>query len=81
VKEEDVRNGATIMSAPPYTYSLGLEGELIIGWTMGELPNGTPIRMHLVLPAEEAGYLKKCLDAGKTIQETLAVKRPKQGAH
>lgn len=83
MKEEEIKNkGANITANPPFTFGIGLQGELIIGFVGGYLPpDNTPIRLHLSIPSEELPILRNGLNESKTIQETLSVKKPPQGAH
>jgi hypothetical protein len=71
----------TVPSQAPYTFGLGSQGELIIGWSAGSLPDGTELRMHLVIPAEELEPLRRGLKESQTIGEMLSLKPPPQGAH
>jgi len=80
-EDDDASLGVTIVANPPFTFGIGLQGELLIGWVQAILPDGRPLRAHLVIPAEELPRLQRGLEQSKTIRETLAAKPPKQGAH
>jgi hypothetical protein len=60
---------------PPFTFGIGLQGELVVGFSLSGLP------MFLVIPAEELETLRRGLEQSRTIQETLSAKLPPQGAH
>lgn len=66
----------TMPSQPPYSYGIGLQGELIIGFVAAHLPNGSEVRTHLVLPQEELEKLRHFLNQTTDIQKTLAATPP-----
>ena len=68
-------SGMTIDAKPPFTFGIGLQGELLIGFSLAGLS------AHLVIPAGELEGLRLGLENSKTIRETLSAKTPVQGAH
>lgn len=83
MNEDDAKeHGATLTAHPPFSFGLGLQGELIIGFVGGYMPpDNTPIRMFLTVPAEELPALQRGLNESKGIRDTLSAKEPKQGPH
>ena len=81
--EDNVKNkGASLNAGPPFTFGIGLQGELIIGFVGGYLPpDNTPIRMHLSVPAAELPTLLRGLTESKDIRDLLAAKPPTQSDH
>ena len=71
----DTPIGITLDAKPPFTFGLGMQGELQVGFSLSGVP------MVLVIPAEELKTLQRGLEQSKTIRETLAAKPPPQGAH
>jgi hypothetical protein len=68
-------NGITLDAQPPFTFGLGLQGELQIGFVL------SGVSAFLVIPAEELGTLQRGLNDTQTIRDTLSAKPPPQGAH
>lgn len=68
-------SGITIDAKPPFTFGIGLQGEVIVGFSLSGLP------AYLVIPATELETLRNGLDQSKMIQETLAAKSPTQSTH
>jgi hypothetical protein len=60
---------------PPFTFGIGLQGELQIGFSL------SGVSVFLLIPAEELGTLQRGLNDTQTIRDTLAAKPPPQGAH
>ena len=80
-EEHTPEKGVSINAQPPFDFGIGLQGELIISWVAGGLPDGTSLRMHLSVPAEELPVLRRGLDESKSIQKVLAAKPPTQSTH
>ncbi len=74
-ENEQSTQNITFDAKPPFTFGLGLQGELLIGFSLSGLS------ANLVIPAEELDRLQRALEQSKTIRETLAAKAPTQGAH
>ncbi len=74
MNEDDIKKqGASINAQPPFTFGIGLQGELIIGFVGGYIPpNNTPIRLHLSVPAEELPILLRGLTESKDIRNLLS---------
>ena len=79
--DSNSEKGLTINAQPPFAFGIGLNGELIISWRAGNLPEGTVIRMHLSIPAEELPTLRRGLEESTAIQQTLAAKPPTGSKH
>lgn len=72
----------TLIAEPPFSFGIGLQGELIIGFVGGYLPpDGQPLRLHLTIPAEELATLLSGLQQSQAIRDLLSVKAPTQSAH
>jgi len=67
--------GITIDAKPPFTFGIGLQGEVIVGFSLSGLP------AHIVIPSTELETLRNGLEQSRTIQETLAAKPPTQSTH
>ena len=80
-EENQSEHGVSINAQPPFMFGIGLQGEIIISWLAGNLPDGVNLRMHLSIPAEELPVLRRGLDESKSIQETLVAKPPTQAKH
>ena len=73
---EDGSNvGLTLDAKPPFTFGIGLRGELVIRFSL------SGISTSLVIPAEELGTLERGLEQSRTIRDTLAAKPPTQSRH
>jgi hypothetical protein len=72
--EDDIDNkGASINAWPPFTFGIGLQGELIIGFVGGYLPpDGKPLRLHLSVPTAELPTLIRGLNESKDIRDLLS---------
>lgn len=81
IKDDDGQTATnfTTLSEPPYSFGIGLAGELVIGYcqpgTFGLL------RMHLEIPASELHLLRRLLVECKDVQETLAAQPPTRSKH
>jgi hypothetical protein len=51
----------TVPTSPPFSFGVGTQGDLIIGWSAGELPDGTTLHLHLTIPADELPSLVRGL--------------------
>lgn len=80
MNDEDQKR-VTITSSPPFTYGMSPSGEFIIGWVMGQLPDGTAIRGHLVLPPQEIDRLKESLEMAEPFRQSLSATPPRHGPH
>jgi hypothetical protein len=81
VSDQPIEKGVSINAEPPFTYGIGLQGELIISWKVGNLPEHLPLRMYLSIPAEHLPGLRRGLEETRAVQETLAAKPPTGSAH
>jgi hypothetical protein len=68
------------MNAVTPKFGLSTEGALMIEYG-AEVQLPIPVRLGLLIPAEEVENLRRALEATKTIQETLSAKKSDQGAH
>ena len=73
--DDAMPTGITLDAKPPFTFGIGTQGELVVGFSLSGLP------VHLVIPAEELETLQRGLEQSRTIRDTLSAKRPPQGAH
>lgn len=72
---ENQTNGFTLDAKPPFTFGIGLQGELVVGFYLQGIP------AYVVIPASELKTLRNGLDQSKAIQETLSAKPPTQSTH
>ncbi len=73
--KDNENNGLTLDAQRPFTFGIGSQGDLNIGFYLSGIPT------YIVVPANEVQTLRNGLNQSKTIQETLSVKKPPQGAH
>jgi len=81
MSQEQLDHGVSLNSLGDFQFGLGLEGELIISWITGHLPNGEPLRMHVSIPPADVKILRQGLNEAQTIQEVLAAKPPTGTRH
>lgn len=79
--EETSTIDQTLLAQSPLTFGIGSEGELVIGWTVGEAEDGRTIRLYVVIPAGSIESLRHYLQETQTSQEMLAAKPPTQSSH
>ena len=73
---EDISGHAvTIDARAPFNFGIGLQGELVVGFSL------SGIRAYIVIPAEELGALERGLEQSRTIRDALIAKAPPQGPH
>lgn len=73
--KDNENKGMTLDVQLPFNFGISPQGDLNIGFYLSGIPT------YIVVPSNEVKTLRNCLNQCKTIQETLSVKIPPQGAH
>ena len=71
--------GVTLPFEGPFSFGLGLSGELVIGCCQSN--SFVPVRAFLKIPGEYIPLLRRLLEEGKNAQETLAAIPPTRSKH